>query len=185
MKNKGHGQAKALSENEISQLFAELNKNPRDSCLFAICFFTACRISEALQLETTDILETTITFRKSTTKGRLKTRTIHIHEALIPYLKNYQPKKAGMLFPGQTGRSNIYMNRNTADGILRSACDRLGLRGVSTHSFRRSALTFMSTHGTPLREIQEISGHNDLGTLQRYLEVTPERAKKAVQSIWL
>ncbi len=34
-----------------------------------------------------------------------------------------------------------------------------------------------------LRHIQEISGHNDLGTLQRYLEVTPEQRKKAVSVI--
>ncbi|MDJ0573014.1 MAG: hypothetical protein QNJ53_28805 [Pleurocapsa sp. MO_192.B19] len=32
----------------------------------------------------------------------------------------------------------------------------------------------------PLRHIQEISGHNDLGTLQRYLEVSPEQQKQTV-----
>ena len=41
----------------------------------------------------------------------------------------------------------------------------------------------MSSAGVPLRHIQEISGHNDLGTLQRYLEVTPEQRKKAVEVI--
>ncbi len=35
----------------------------------------------------------------------------------------------------------------------------------------------------PLRHIQEISGHNDLGTLQRYLEVSPEQKKQAVSVI--
>jgi len=34
-----------------------------------------------------------------------------------------------------------------------------------------------------LARIQEISGHNDLGTLQRYLEVTPEQRRKAVAVI--
>ncbi len=37
--------------------------------------------------------------------------------------------------------------------------------------------------GIPLRYIQEISGHNDLGTLQRYLEVSPEQKKQAVSLI--
>lgn len=60
---------------------------------------------------------------------------------------------------------------------------RVGLVGVSTHSFRRTALTQMANAGIPLRHIQEISGHNDLGTLQRYLEVTPEQRKKAVAAI--
>ena len=70
-----------------------------------------------------------------------------------------------------------------ADKILKAACDRVGLVGVSTHSFRRTALTMMSSAGIPLRVIQEISGHNDLGTLQRYLEVSPEQKKRAVAVI--
>jgi integrase len=48
-----------------------------------------------------------------------------------------------------------------ADKILKSASKRVGLSGVSTHSFRRTALTMMSSAGIPLRVIQEISGHND------------------------
>jgi integrase/recombinase XerD len=38
--------------------------------------------------------------------------------------------------------------------------------------------------GIPLRVIQEISGHNDFGTLQRYLEVSPEQKRHAVVAIW-
>jgi integrase/recombinase XerD len=34
-----------------------------------------------------------------------------------------------------------------------------------------------------LRVIQEISGHHDLGTLQRYLEVSPEQKRNAVAAI--
>jgi len=41
----------------------------------------------------------------------------------------------------------------------------------------------MSSAGIPLRVIQEISGHNDLGTLQRYLEVSPDQKKRAVAVI--
>ena len=70
-----------------------------------------------------------------------------------------------------------------ADKILRDACKRVGLEGVSTHSFRRTALTMMSSAGITLRVIQEISGHKDLGTLQRYLEVTPEQKRDAVAAI--
>ena len=57
------------------------------------------------------------------------------------------------------------------------------LEGVSTHSFRRTALTMMSNAGIPLRVIQEISGHGDLGTLQRYLEVSQDEKRKAVSVI--
>ncbi len=97
-------------------------------------------------------------------------------------LNEYQPLKAGALFPGMRGRS-LTLTRFMADKILKAACDLIGLVGVSTHSFRRTALTMMSSAGIPLRVIQEISGHNDLGTLQRYLEVTPDQRRNAVAAI--
>jgi integrase/recombinase XerD len=122
-----------------------------------------------------------LTFRKSTTKGKLKTRAVDIQPGLALLLEAYQPSKPGFLFPG--GRPGRPMTRFMADKILKKACERIGVVGVSTHSFRRTALTQMSSAGIPLRVIQEISGHNDLGTLQRYLEVSSEQRRKAVSVI--
>ncbi len=47
-----------------------------------------------------------------------------------------------------------------ADKIPKAPTERVGLFGVSTHSFQRTALTMMSSADIPLRVIQEISGHN-------------------------
>jgi integrase/recombinase XerD len=183
MKVQGNGQAKVLTTEELKRLFDEGFITSRDRCLFAICLFTGCRISEALALQVTDIKNQTITFRKSTTKGKLKTRTIDIPPPLIEYLADYQPPPNPYnpyLFPSREG---FALCRSSADKLLRSACQRIGIEGVSTHSFRRTALTQMHNAGIPLRHIQEISGHNDLGTLQRYLEVSPEQKKMAVSVI--
>ncbi len=180
MKVAGNGQGKILTSDELRQLFTDGFTSPRDRALFGICLFTGCRISEALALQTTDIRGDTLTFRKSTTKGKLKTRVVDIQPGLAQLLEVYQIK-SGALFPG--GRPATVLTRFMADKLLRDACARVGLVGVSTHSFRRTALTMMSSAGIPLRHIQEISGHNDLGTLQRYLEVTPEQRKRAVAAI--
>jgi integrase/recombinase XerD len=123
-----------------------------------------------------------LTFRKSTTKGKLKTRVVDIQPGLAALLAEYQPTRTGALFPGMRGISPT-LTRFMADKILKDACKRVKLEGVSTHSFRRTALTMMSSAGVPLRVIQEISGHNDLGTLQRYLEVSPEQKRKALGAI--
>ena len=181
MKVDGNGQGKILTSDELRLLFTEGLRSERDRVLFGICLFTGCRVSEALALQTTDIRGGTLTFRKSTTKGKLKTRVVDIQPGLAQLLAEYTAKP-GALFPGMRGRS-LTLTRFTADKILKAACDRVGLVGVSTHSFRRTALTMMSSAGIPLRVIQEISGHNDLGTLQRYLEVTPEQRRKAVAVI--
>ena len=183
MKVAGNGQGKVLTAAELERLFSDGLVRSRDRTLFAICLFTGCRISEALALQVTDIKNKTITFRKSTTKGKLKTRTIDIPVPLKGYLDEYHPKENPYnqhLFPSRQGKA---LSRSSADKILRAACKRIGVEGVSTHSFRRTALTQMHNAGIPLRHIQEISGHNDLGTLQRYLEVSPEQRKQAVSVI--
>jgi integrase/recombinase XerD len=181
MKVAGNGQGKILTPEELRRLFTEGFTRERDRALFGICLFTGCRVSEALALQTTDIRSGVLTFRKSTTKGKLKTRVVDIQPGLAALLTEYQPKP-GAMFPGMRGRS-LTLTRFMADKILRDACKRVGLEGVSTHSFRRTALTMMSSAGIPLRVIQEISGHNDLGTLQRYLEVSPEQKRHAVAAI--
>jgi len=182
MKVAGNGQGKILTPDELRLLFTSGLRSPRDRALFGICLFTGCRVSEALALQTTDIRGGTLTFRKSTTKGKLKTRVVDIQPGLAALLEEYQLARPGALFPGMRGQSPT-LTRFTADKILKTACARVGLVGVSTHSFRRTALTQMANAGIPLHHIQEISGHNDLGTLQRYLEVTPEQRGKAVAAI--
>ena len=54
---------------------------------------------------------------------------------------------------------------------------------MSTHSFRRTALTQMSNAGIPLRVIQELSGHRNLEQLQRYLEVSDQQVLGAAAAL--
>ena len=147
MKVAGNGQGKILTLEELKLLFTEGFVRERDGCarrtrhraLFGICLFTGCRVSEALALQTSDIKGGTLTFRKSTTKGKLKTRVVDIQPGLAQLLAEY-PTLPGALFPGMRGRS-LTLTRFMADKILKAACDRIGLVGVSTHSVRRTALT--------------------------------------------
>lgn len=184
MKTRGNGQAKILSNEELKKIFNAFECE-RDRVLFAICLFTGCRISEALQLEHTDVTGESIVFRKSTTKGKLKTRTVALHPQLEELLATYKPVTPQLFPAAHRGCKNPYMSRGSADRIFRGACERAGVIGASTHSFRRTALTIMSKSGVPIRHIQEISGHGDLGTLQRYLEVTPDEVKAAISTIRL
>ena len=175
MKIHGNGQAKILTPSEMDKLFTKGLTTSRDRALFAIMRYTACRCSEALALTTDDIQGEVVTFRKATTKGKLATRSVELHPKLAQILREYDPAP-GLLFPGRNG----HLDRVTADLILREACKRSHLKGVSTHSFRHSALTEMSNAGVPLRVIQEISGHKSLASLQQYLEVTHEHKKAAI-----
>ena len=194
MKIDRHGQAKILTVAEIQLLFNDgfTVNPPRDRALFAVCLYTACRISEAVTLRKRDVLDLKgqvrpeIIIRKGNTKGKLATRTIPVIADLRSKLAAYTPRSNSIyLFPGNeiNSRAESHLHRDSGIWLLRSACARVGLEGVSTHSFRRTALTQMSNAGIPLRVIQEISGHRTLDELYKYLEVKPEQVLGAVASL--
>ena len=187
MKVNRHGQAKILTIEEIQLLFREGLTNARDRVLFGVMLFTACRVNEACTLRIEDVYESSgrvrdeIIFRKGNTKGKLGTRAIPVIEDLRLLLTNYRlNEQEGYLFPGKV---ESHIQPDSASRIFRKACLKVNIVGASTHSFRRTALTQMSNGGIPLRIIQEISGHRDLGQLQRYLEVKPEQVKGAIASL--
>jgi len=112
MKVAGNGQGKILTPEELRRLFTEGMRSPRDRALFGICLFTGCRVSEALALQTTDIRCGALTFRKSTTKGKLKTHVVDIQPGLAQLLLEYQPLKAGLRY---------YCGRGTALELIETA----------------------------------------------------------------
>jgi len=194
MKVNRHGRAKVLTQQEIQLIFSHGLENHRDGyarhrhrALFAVCLFSACRIRECCTLQTQDIytakgiVRPRLIIRKSNTKGKLATRSIPVIEDLRRLLVEYYPMAGDdYLFPG---RSDGHISEDSAARILREACKQAGIIGVSTHSFRRTALTQLSNAGIPLRVIQEISGHRNLEQLQRYLEVTDEQVLGAATSL--
>lgn len=116
------------------------------------------------------------------TIGKLATRTIPIIQDLRAILTSYYPHSGEVyLFPGRFKQT--YLQPDSADKVLRKACARVGLQGVSTHSFRRTALTMMSDNLNPLRVIQEVSGHRNLSQLQTYIEVRDDQVLGAVSFV--
>ena len=166
-----------LTQAELDRLFERGFTTPRDKLLFAITYYCACRVSEALALTTDDLVDGVVTLRRATTKGKIGTRTLPMHPKLMEYLEQYNPPP-GLLFPGRNG--NKPLTRAMVDLILKAACKRVRIRGASTHSFRRTALTSLSNANVPIRVIQEISGHKSLAALQRYLEVKPSQVEAAI-----
>ncbi|MHC5718642.1 MAG: tyrosine-type recombinase/integrase [Nostoc sp.] len=189
MKINRHGRAKVLTQSEIQLIFSHGLDNDRDRTLFGVCLFSACRIRERCTLQTEDIytvkgiVRPRLIIRKSNTKGKLATRSIPVIEDLRRLLGEYYPLAGNVyLFPG---RSDGHISEDSAARILRGACKQAGVIGVSTHSFRRTALTQMSNAGIPLRVVQEISGHRNLDQLQKYLEVSDEQVLGAAASLAL
>ncbi|MBW4421911.1 MAG: site-specific integrase [Myxacorys californica WJT36-NPBG1] len=158
----------------------------RERALFGICLYTTARINEACSLHTADVYWTEgrvrdrITFRRATTKGKQETRSVPVSPELRKLLEGYQSNRP-YLFPGRWGRGHICPE--SADAILRAAFKRLGIEGASTHSFRRTAITWMHNERVPIKHIQSISGHKSLSALQRYIDVTEKDKEMTIATL--
>ena len=189
LKRNRYGRGKILTQQEIQLLFNEGLPDTFYRCLFATALFSAARINEVCTLLTEDVFDkrgrvhSHLTIRKNHTKGQLGTRTIPIIPDLRAFFVAYYPLAGSpYLFPGRYElRSHI--NPDSAARVLRKACAIVGIEGVSTHSFRRTALTQMSNAGIPLKVIATYSGHRDLAQLNAYLEVKDEQVLGAAASL--
>lgn len=190
MKVNRYGRAEILTPYQINLLFNEGLTKPRDRALFGVCLYAAARINEACTLLRGDVIgykgvRDKLVIRNYNTKGKQHTREIQIHPQLKEYIEEHHRTDKWHtrphLFPGRHGRNHL--RKVSADKILRDACKKLEIEGVSTHSFRRTALTRMSDGGVPLRHIQAISGHKTLSSLERYLGVTEQQKETAISML--
>ena len=188
MKTNRNGQALVLSTSELDLLIEELPEGVH-TVLASVCRRTGCRISEARQLKWENIFPGGITFPKNVTKT-LESRTIPIFENLYDLLMEWKKQqeliKGEQLSPGAwvfVGRSGDKPISRQAHGKqLKKTIERLGFMGVSSHSYRRSALSSASSKGLPLRAIQALSGHKSLAVLAKYLEVSQQERQNVAQA---
>jgi integrase/recombinase XerD len=169
--------AAVLTPQQIGQLLAIAD--PRDAALVAVLAAGACRIGEALLLCWADIDERgRVTVPGSITKtGRSRAFTLPAQalQHLDAWRHHCPTSERGWLFPGHPVRQPLSVRAGQL--AIRRLAQRLQLEGVSSHSFRRSALTAAHQAGLPLRALAELSGHQSLVSLQRYLDADSARAQ--------
>ena len=189
MKTNRFGQAAVLSSTQLDQLIAALPAK-HHQVLAEVCRRTGCRISEGRQLQWQSISKTHITFPKTITKAKLKSRTIpqvpKLREVLADWrhewalLNGREPVNDDFVFAGRFA-GQCLSSRAFMDA-LNAASHECGLEGVSSHSFRRSALTSAHNAGVPLSHLMELSGHTSMSSIQRYLHVTEDQKDQAALS---
>jgi integrase/recombinase XerD len=133
--------------------------------------FTGCRVSEALQLKVEMIGGGFITFIRATRKGKAGSQQVAIVPALQHFLDEWSDKPTtGYLFPSRRGSKQPFMSRVAADDVLKAACARVGIDGVSTHSFRRTYITKLRDKGYSPTQIQKRTGHKRCESLMPYFD---------------
>ena len=143
----------------------------RDTALFTLLYGAGLRIAEALALACGDVrTDGPLRMRGKGGKERLVPVLPAVRAALLDWLHQHPaPAPAAPLFVGQKGAR---LNPGVAARTMRVFRHHAGLPDHATpHALRHSFATHLLAGGADLRSIQELLGHADLSTTQRYTAV--------------
>jgi integrase len=78
----------------------------------------------------------------------------------------------------QDANSIVFGITSTVKTAFKSACNEAGISDFRFHDCRHTATTRMIASGSPHTEVMKITGHSQLKTFLRYLNITTETANK-------
>jgi site-specific recombinase XerD len=163
-----------LSREEVSRLL-EAASDLKAKALFTVIYSAGLRISEALNLKISDILSDRRQIRVRHGKGSKDRYTILSDETLKllrAYYQEYKPQD--WLFAGRD--PGTHLSASSARRLFRKARDQAGINVNATpHTLRHSFATHLLEDGVDLRYVQELLGHTDIRTTQRYAHVSKRR----------
>lgn len=146
----------------------------RDKFLILLLYSTGLRISEALNLSIFELKQDKITIKGKGEKDREVLIIPIIHDMLHKYIN--EAEKNGVIlkekaFIKNNGKS---MSARDVERLFEKIQIATGLEKFSPHTMRHSFATSMLSGGANIKQIQEILGHSNLETTQKYVKITPK-----------
>lgn len=178
-----------LDEKTASALVSTEDENApewqrsRDRSVLEILYGSGLRVSEVCGLSTNsvDMSRSQLRVMGKGSKERLVPMNDHARDALKRWVKTRDEvataQSGKALFLSARGAA---LSRRDVARLLDVAGKRVGLpAGTHPHALRHSFATHLMDNGADTRSIQELLGHSDASTTQRYTHVSKERLKAA------
>ena len=196
-------QARTLNEKELNLLLLYINTTKhaaRNRAMALMTFWGGMRIGEVAATKIGDVLAADGTIKNEIrltaeqTKGK-HARTVILADKLRKELLNYLQQRFGtkqliaLNYTDKMGKALFNTQKregftaNTACYHFHMLYKAAGLDGASSHSGRRSFLTHLSAKAVPLKVLMELAGHRQAQTTMRYINVTTDMKKAAVELI--
>jgi len=186
-------QAKTLSKGQVDAMLAYLSttRHPeRNRLIFLLSVKAGLRAKEIARLNwlmTNDSqgeIGWIIYLLDSASKGK-SGRIIPLNEDLRNALIEYRDRV--MSFAGPlviSTERGLFTSPQAIVNMFQRWYRHLGFVGCSSHSGRRTFITNaarkISTVGGSLKDVQELAGHSNLRTTQRYIDANPEAQVRVV-----
>lgn len=159
----------------------------RDYCILVLFLNCGMRLSELVGINISDVLHNNSTIR-ILGKGN-KERIVYLNQACLEAIESYlkvRPKD------GVKDRNALFLSNRktrispkTVQFIVKKYLDKIGLSGpgYSVHKLRHTAATLMYRHGhVDIRVLQDILGHENLGTTEIYTHTSSTQMEDAANA---
>lgn len=154
----------------------------RDAALFEMFYSSGCRVGELAGIKMTDFTggsyETAIILGKGS-----KERQVFFSADALRAIREYLPEREAWLRECRKKTAAVFVNRRgtalTGRGMQYILERYSGVEGtnkhVSPHAFRHSFATALLNNGADVRIVQEMLGHANISTTQRYTHISGDR----------
>ena len=179
-----------LTIEEIDSIIAAIDmskaEGQRDRAIIETLYSCGLRVSELCNLRLSDLFLDE-GFIRVHGKGK-KERLVPISQSAIDELRLWFASRDGIAIrPGHEDMVFVSFRRGTALSritifhIVKTLCEAAGIRStVSPHTFRHSFATHLLEGGANLRVIQEMLGHEEIGTTEIYMHVNRQHLRQEI-----
>ena len=170
-----------LSQEEVELLIKTPDSKTkigcRDKAILEVLYASGLRVSELCRLNLYDIQEETLKVFGKGSKERIVPIAKISLQAVDEYLLSYRKDKIEDLLgePLFVSLKGKRIDRITVWTRIKYYIKEAGIeRSISPHSLRHSFATHLLDHGADLRVIQEMLGHADISTTDRYTHLSKQ-----------
>lgn len=173
-----------LTEEEVGKLLDVEVKSPydyRNKTILELLYSSGIRISELVNIKTPnyDSEECLIRIMGKGSKERIVPLGDYAINIMNDYMNNYRPlinkKHTDYVFVNNRGDK---ISRQFIFKVIKKEALKKGIKkDISPHTLRHTFATHLLKNGADLRIIQELLGHENIGTTQIYTHVTNNKLK--------
>ena len=159
--------------------------DPRASVLVLLAGEAGLRLGEMAALEWSDIdfAKGQMCVQRSAWKGQVastkggRLRYVRLTARLATALRDHRHLRGPRVLYQDDGSP---LTEGVVQGFVRRAAQLAGLSNNGPHMLRHTFCSHLAMLGAPARAIQELAGHADLTTTQRYMHLTPGATDSAI-----
>jgi len=158
------GKRHSWTDQELAAFEKTWPLGTRERLAFAILLFTTQRVSDAVTMRRSDIVDGMIRVKQKKTGVEL---LIKIHPALSRAIRASRARGIHLL----GDRNGRPIKSQTLTLLIRTAARAAGLgRECVAHGLRKAGMRKLAEHGAGAKEIAAVSGHQTLREVERYTE---------------